>query len=226
MLHPDGGEVHEPVHRVGKLGNFLLRDHALQDVPLSHDARPRLLDELRLAALGLGAGGRGLVRLGLRGGGNVGLHLGADIGILLRELRRGSIQFDFRFEFVGGRLNGHPRAVKREREQRILPPIPLELRPKHRLRQAERVAQVKVTVAVRVRKRHDELLPPVGGIALEGFLAFPQGLDVELGGTEGVALGGSLGSAGRSDGEVGHFVSGGGGRHGCCCWGHGFVIWS
>ena len=75
VIDADGGEVVEPVQRVDELGDLFLRDHLLQDVPLPHDARAGLLDQLGLAPLGLlvrrGRGG-----LGRGGGGHLGLHLG------------------------------------------------------------------------------------------------------------------------------------------------------
>ena len=48
------------------------------------------------------------------------------------------------------RLNGHAGAMKRKRKQRVLPTIPLELRTKHGLRQAERVPNVQVHCNVSV----------------------------------------------------------------------------
>ena len=97
------------------------------------------------------------------------------------------------------RLDRHARAVEREREEGILPPIPFELRSEYRLRQAERVAEVQMAIAVRIWERHYELLLTVRlmGIAFERLLALPHGLDLELGRAQGVSLSGSLGRSCR-----------------------------
>ena len=78
---------------------------------------------------------------------------------------------------------------------------------------------MQVPITVGIGESNDELLVLlatfgiVGGIAFEGFLALPEGLDGDFVGEEGVALGGSFGRAG--EGEGGHF--GGGGGVCCCC---------
>ena len=105
-------------------------------------------------------------------------------------------------------LDGHTRAVERKGEQRVLPPIPLELRPEYCLREAEGVSKVEVAVRVRVRERHDELLVGrsvlrlVGWVGLEGLLPLPQGLDLELGRAKCVSLCRALGGGHV---QIGHF---------------------
>ena len=123
------------------------------------------------------------------------------------------------------RLNRHTRTMKREREQRVLSPIPLELRPEHRLRQTECVSQVQMSVAVRIRECHDELLVLRAGlrivrrIGFEGLLAFPHRLDGEFGSAEGIAFREALWCV-PLEGEVGHLGGGGGGG-----WGHCWAFW-
>ena len=80
------------------------------------------------------------------------------------------------------RLNRHTRTMKRKREQRILPPIPLKLCPKHGLGQTKCMSQMQMSITVRIRKCCDELLillarGVVGWVAFEDLLAFPQSLD-------------------------------------------------
>ena len=92
--------------------------------------------------------------------------------------------------------------MKRKRKKRILPPIPLKLRPKNSLGQTKRMSQMQMSITVRIGKRSDELLVlfarggVVGGVAFECFFSFPEGLDLEFCGTEGVAFGGPFGGSG------------------------------
>ena len=202
VVDADGGEVVEPVQRVDELGDLFLRDHLLQDVPLPHDARAGLLDQLGLAPLGLlvrrGRGG-----LGRGGGGHLGLHLGPDLRIVLGKPRRDAVRLGLHLELVGGGLDGHAGAVEGEGEQHVLAAVALELRPEDGLGQAEGVADVQHAVHVRVRERHDELVVgtvdarlAVLGVGLVGLPGLPHGLDLGLVGEEGVALGRALPSSG------------------------------
>mmetsp|Transcript_17556 Transcript_17556/g.37962 ORF Transcript_17556/g.37962 Transcript_17556/m.37962 type:complete len:321 (-) Transcript_17556:54-1016(-) len=214
MLHPNGRKVLQPMNRIGKLRNLLLRNHSFQNVPLTNNASPRLLDEFGLAPLGFGAGGCGFFGLGFGGGGEISFHLGADGGVLLGEFGWDAVLGDFGLEFVGGRLNRHPRAMKRKRKQRVLPPISLKLRPKHSLGQTKRMSQMQMTITIRVRKRNDEFIlgSPVlfvGGVGFKCLFAFPESLDGNLGGDEGIAFGGSFWGAVQV--ERAHFS-------GWCCW--------
>mmetsp|Transcript_19924 Transcript_19924/g.41900 ORF Transcript_19924/g.41900 Transcript_19924/m.41900 type:complete len:229 (+) Transcript_19924:6344-7030(+) len=207
------------MHRIGKLGNLILRHHFLKYVPLTNDASSGLLDEFRLPALGLGSGGSCLVGFCFGSGGEFGFHLGADGGVFLREFGGGSELFDFGFQFVGCSLDRHPSTVKCKRKKRILSPISLKLRPKDRLGQTKRMAQVQMPIAVRIRKCHDELFilfPSLGivrGVALKSLLGFPERLDGDFVGDEGVSFRSSFGCGG--DRQVGHFGGGGGD-----CWCH------
>mmetsp|Transcript_10412 Transcript_10412/g.22635 ORF Transcript_10412/g.22635 Transcript_10412/m.22635 type:complete len:295 (+) Transcript_10412:2542-3426(+) len=197
VLYANGRKVTEPVYRIRELGDFVLGHHAFENVPLTYDAGARFLDEFGFASLSFGSGGGGLVGFGFGGCGEFGLHFSADGGIFLRELRGGAVEFDFGFEFVGGRLNRHPRTMERKRKKRILSPIPLKLRSKHRLCQTKRMSQMQVSITVRIRKRRYELVilfsrRVVRRVAFEHLLAFPHGLDFDFGGTEGIAFRGSL----------------------------------
>mmetsp|Transcript_15697 Transcript_15697/g.36135 ORF Transcript_15697/g.36135 Transcript_15697/m.36135 type:complete len:252 (-) Transcript_15697:12-767(-) len=217
MLDTNGGEVLEPVVGIDKLGNFLGRYHLGQNVPLPDDALARLLDQLGLSSLGLGVGGS-CRRLGGCRCGHFGFHLGADFRIVLGELGRDTEGFDFRLEFVSGRLNGHSGTVKGKGEQDILSLVTLVLGPEDRLGQRKGVANVQVTVAVRVGKGHQEGLLlravlVVFGISLKGLGFLPFLLDGDFVRPEGIALGGSLGGGG-SHGQILHCLGGSLGRIG------------
>ena len=100
--------------------------------------------------------------------------------------------------------------MERKWEQRILPPIPLKLCTKHSLGQTESMSQMQMSIAVRIGEGDNKflLLAPiviVAGVTLKGLFTFPHSLNFHLGGTQGIALGGSLGSG--ADGKVGHLGS-------------------
>lgn len=106
--------------------------------------------------------------------------------------------------------------MERKWEQRILPPIPLKLCTKHSLGQTESMSQMQMSITVRIGEGDNKflLLAPiviVAGVTLKGLFTFPHSLNFHLGGTQGIALGGSLGSG--ADGKVGHL---GGRRSGWC----------
>ena len=114
------------------------------------------------------------------------------------------------------RLNRHSRTMERKWEQRILPPIPLKLCTKHGLGQTESMSQMQMSITVRIGEGDNKflLLAPiiiVAWVTLKGLFTFPHGLNFHLGGTQSIALGGSLGSG--ADGEIRHL---GGRRSGWC----------
>ena len=148
------------MQRIDELGDLLLGDHLLEDVPLPDDAGAGLLDQLGLAALGLLVGG---------GGGQFGLHLGAYLGIVLGELRGDAVRFGFHLELVGGHLDGHAGAVEGEGKQNVLAAVALELGPEDGLGQTEGVADVQNAIHVRVGEGDDELVVGISDARLAGF---------------------------------------------------------
>mmetsp|Transcript_25357 Transcript_25357/g.50519 ORF Transcript_25357/g.50519 Transcript_25357/m.50519 type:complete len:217 (-) Transcript_25357:56-706(-) len=195
----------QPDERIHKLRYHLVRNHLFQNGPLPYDARARLLHELGLAALLCGAGGGGSFGLGGLGGRHLRLHLRPDGSIGFRKRRGEAVGFDFRLQLIGGRLDGHPGAVKRKGHQHIFPLVAFVLRPEDRLGQAERVADVEKSVRIRIGKIDEEGLAAVrlGCRSVESTCFVPCGLNSTFGRQEGVAFCRALrrsGSSGRSCG--------------------------
>eukprot|EP00968_Pinguiococcus_pyrenoidosus_P009218 scaffold726_cov262-Pinguiococcus_pyrenoidosus.AAC.1 len=145
--HPIRREVLQPLQRVHELGNLRFRHHALEDVPLAHDARARLGDQLGLLALALLLGG---------GLGSLVLQLGLLGRLRGGKLRRAAEGLEFVSKLVGGRLNGHARAVEAEGKQHIAAFEALVVGAELRLGHAEGVAKMQAPIHVGIRESHQE----------------------------------------------------------------------
>ena len=96
------GEIFQPMVWVNKLWNFFSGDHLGKNIPLTNDSRTCLLYQLGFASFGLV---RVLGSLGICRCLQFCFHLCSDLGIIFRELRRTSEQFNLSFQLVSSLEN-------------------------------------------------------------------------------------------------------------------------
>mmetsp|Transcript_5384 Transcript_5384/g.11110 ORF Transcript_5384/g.11110 Transcript_5384/m.11110 type:complete len:232 (-) Transcript_5384:44-739(-) len=189
MVHPQRRKVMQPAVGILKFRNHLHGNHFFQYVPLPYDPRARLLDQLGLVPLSFLSRGRGLLGLFQRRRRQFGLHARSHGLVRLGKGGRTPEILDLHFELVGRGLDGHARAVERERHQNVLAEMPLVLRAEDGFGQRKRVPDVEQAVGVRIGKVHEErLFAAGGGERLEGKGGVPEGAGLKLGGEEGVAF--------------------------------------
>mmetsp|Transcript_34262 Transcript_34262/g.83108 ORF Transcript_34262/g.83108 Transcript_34262/m.83108 type:complete len:207 (+) Transcript_34262:2810-3430(+) len=191
--------------RVNELWDFFGGNHLQKDIPLSDNTSSRLLNKLCLSSLLLTTS-LGFSGLGFLCGFHLGFHLSTDLWIIFRKLWWNSKLFNFRFQFIGSRLNWHSCTVKCKWKQDLLSLVTLILSSEDSLGQGKCVTNVQVTVGIRVWKGNHKgfLVLIVGWIHFIGLLFFPKFLDGNFIGAQSITLGCSFASCFGSNVKVLH----------------------